>query len=119
MNFRMQKNVSRRVPVRRAQAAQDADERAYWNSRSPEERVEAVGGADDAVSYWMGSIVPWTAIDPAAHRPVAIGFDVAIDGPPAGIVGRKSQLLLFGGVASNQDASSFGSGRIPPEETKP
>ena len=43
MNFDMQKNVSRRVPMRRSQAHQDADERAYWNSRSPEERVEAVG----------------------------------------------------------------------------
>lgn len=43
MQFRMRKDVSRRVPVRRSQAEQDADDLAYWLSRSPEERVEAVG----------------------------------------------------------------------------
>jgi len=43
MEFRMRKDVGRRVSAKRSQAEQDVDERAYWLSRSPEERVEAVG----------------------------------------------------------------------------
>ncbi|MBI5240661.1 MAG: hypothetical protein HY926_09325 [Elusimicrobia bacterium] len=43
MAFRMRKDVSRRVPVRRPQAEQDAAELAYWLSRPPGERVAAVG----------------------------------------------------------------------------
>lgn len=43
MSFRLRKDVGRRVPVRRSQARQDADELAYWLSRPPEERLEAVG----------------------------------------------------------------------------
>lgn len=42
-NFRLRKDVGRRVPVKRPQAKQDADDLAYWLSRSAEERVEAVG----------------------------------------------------------------------------
>ncbi len=43
MIFRMQRDVSRRVPVERLQTEQDAEELTYWLSRLPEERVEAVG----------------------------------------------------------------------------
>ena len=43
MQFRVRKDMGRRVPVQRSQAEQDADELAYWLSRPPEERVEAVG----------------------------------------------------------------------------
>ncbi|MBI5245194.1 MAG: hypothetical protein HY922_16145 [Elusimicrobia bacterium] len=39
----MQRGVGRRVPVGRPQTEQDADDLAYWLSRPPEERVEAVG----------------------------------------------------------------------------
>jgi hypothetical protein len=42
MIFRMQRGVSRRVPVGRPQTEQDADDLAYWLSRPPDERVEAV-----------------------------------------------------------------------------
>ncbi|MFI5363180.1 MAG: hypothetical protein ACHQ49_14535 [Elusimicrobiota bacterium] len=40
--FQMRRDIGRRVPVGRSQAEQDADELAYWLSRPPEERVEAV-----------------------------------------------------------------------------
>ena len=43
MSFRLRKDVGRRVPARRPQAQQDAEELAYWLSRPAEERVEAVG----------------------------------------------------------------------------
>jgi hypothetical protein len=42
MDFRLQKNIGRRVPVRRSQEEQEAEERAYWLSLSPDDRVEAV-----------------------------------------------------------------------------
>ncbi len=43
MSFRLRKDIGRRVLAKRSQAQQDAEELAYWLSRSPEERVEAVG----------------------------------------------------------------------------
>jgi hypothetical protein len=42
MQFRVRKDIGRRVPVQRSQAEQDADDLAYWLSRPPDERVEAV-----------------------------------------------------------------------------
>ena len=72
--------------------------------------VEIDGGAIDNSSYWVGIFVPWTAVDNAAKIPDSIGFDVGVDGPPAGAVGRKSQIFLFGGFRSSTDASGFGTG---------
>lgn len=43
MEFRLRKDLSRRVPASRPQAEQDAEELAYWLSRPPAERVAAVG----------------------------------------------------------------------------
>ena len=43
MNFRIRKDIGRRVPAKQSQAQQDLDELAYWLSRPAEERVEAVG----------------------------------------------------------------------------
>ncbi len=41
MEFRLRKDLSRRVPVRRSQSEQEAEELAYWLSRPADERVEA------------------------------------------------------------------------------
>lgn len=43
MTFHLRKDLGRRVPVKRSQAQQDAEEHAYWLSRPAEERVDAVG----------------------------------------------------------------------------
>lgn len=43
MIFRLRKDIGRRVPTKRTQAQQDAEELAYWLSRSAEERADAVG----------------------------------------------------------------------------
>ena len=43
MNFRLRKDIGRRVCAKRSQAQQDTEELAYWLSRPAEERVEAVG----------------------------------------------------------------------------
>ncbi len=43
MIFHLRKDLGRRVPVKRSQARQDAEERDYWLSRPAEERVAAVG----------------------------------------------------------------------------
>ena len=83
-----------------------------FGNLEPFKGVEAVGGVIDGASYWVGLFVPWTALDPAAKTPEAIGFDVAIDGPPAGAVGRKSQIILFGGADNCRNASLFGAGRM-------
>ncbi len=96
-------------------ALSDGEKVELWsagNTPVPFKGVEAVGGAADAASYWMGIFVPWTVIDDAAKTPDALGFDVGVDGPPAGAVGRKSQMFLFGGAYSNKDASGFGAGRL-------
>ncbi|MFZ2657584.1 MAG: hypothetical protein WAX69_21800 [Victivallales bacterium] len=84
---------------------------ALWTPSSPEFKgIEIDGGVIDNLSYRVGIFVPWTAVDNAAKIPDSIGFDVGVDGPPAGVVGRKSQIFLFGGAYSNKDASGFGSG---------
>ncbi|MFA6290347.1 MAG: hypothetical protein WC637_01125 [Victivallales bacterium] len=92
-------------------AFSEKDKVELWsagNTPEPFKGVEAVGGAADASSYWVGIFVPWTAVDSAAKVPDSIGFDVGVDGPPAGAVGRKSQIFLFGGAYDNKDASGFG-----------
>ncbi|MFZ2655168.1 MAG: hypothetical protein WAX69_09620 [Victivallales bacterium] len=96
-------------------AFNDTDKVELWtagNTPVPFKGVETVGGAADAKSYWVGIFVPWTAVDSTAKTPDSIGFDVGVDGPPAGVVGRKSQIFLFGGAYSNKDASGFGAGML-------
>jgi hypothetical protein len=82
------------------------------NTQVPFKGVETVGGAADTSSYWVGIFVPWTAVDETGKIPDSIGFDVGVDGPPAGVVGRKSQMFLFGGYYSSQDASGVGAGML-------
>lgn len=43
MMFRMRKDLGKRVPVKRPQAEQDADDAAQWLRLSPDERVDVVG----------------------------------------------------------------------------
>ena len=92
------------------------DKVELWNTGSAQDAfkgVEADGGAADASSYWVGIFVPWTALDAKAKTPDSIGFDVGVDGPPAGgVAGRKSQIFLFGGANNNKDASGFGAGML-------
>ncbi len=100
------------IVVKPALTKSDKIELWFPNRPSPLKGVEVVGGVINNSSYWVGMCVPWSAIDGASKLPEAIGFDVAVNGPPAGVIGRKSQIILFGGANNCKDASGFGAGRL-------
>ncbi len=69
MTYRMNKNVSRRVPVRRPQEETDAEDLAYWLSKSPEERVEAVSVMSRHL-YFLQHGRDWPRLDKTISRRV-------------------------------------------------
>jgi len=83
-----------------------------FNTDAKFSAVECAGASLDASSYWIGVFVPWTLAGANGAKPEAIGFDAAIDGPPANAIGRKSQAIMFGGASNNRDASGFGLGKL-------
>ncbi len=70
--------------------------------------VTAVAGRTSASKYWMAIQIPWKSLGATRTTGQPFGFDLGINGPGKGGVGRKSQMMLFGTGSDNSDASGFG-----------
>jgi len=73
--------------------------------------IAVAGSSNGDKAYWIAVRVPRNQASDGNF-----GFDLGINGPPAGDFGRKNQIMLFGGSANSNNASLFGSGMI---EKKP
>jgi len=62
--------------------------------------------------YTLTYSVPWTSLGLTPGAGTLFGFDLAIDGPPAGSAGRKTQLALFGDASDAVDPSGFAVARL-------
>jgi hypothetical protein len=91
---------------------------AVWHASTasaklPNLSVEA--GRIDKQTYWILLRIPKADIANIAKTwslGRKFGFDIGVNGPYATGRGRKSQIMLFGGVNNCSNASEFGVGRI-------
>jgi len=74
--------------------------------------VQSAGGELRDGKYWVALSVP------LATPGESFGLDVGINGPPKEGLGRKSQIMLFGGASNGSDASQFGSAAVAPMSAK-
>lgn len=70
--------------------------------------VAVAGCGTGPGKYWIALRIPRDA----NFSGDAFGFDLGINGPPAGDFGRKSQIMLFGNASNSNNASLFGLGTI-------
>lgn len=70
MEFRLRKDVGRRVARRRSQREQDAEELAFWRSRPAEERIEA-GAFLTRRLYWLTHGAELPPLDKTVGRRVS------------------------------------------------
>lgn len=68
--------------------------------------VQATGGELRDGKYWIALSAPLSTPGES------FGLDIGINGPPKEGLGRKSQMMLFGGAGNGSDASQFGSAKV-------
>ncbi|CAN5480812.1 hypothetical protein BH09VER1_BH09VER1_53710 [soil metagenome] len=72
--------------------------------------VSCAGAISANGKYWLALRIPRKPGNTGETE--NFGFDIGIDGPPANTTGRKSQIMLFGTISNNTNASAFGLGTI-------
>jgi hypothetical protein len=91
-------------------ALENGGEVAIWNASSAKGELkgtEAQGGVTPR-GYWVMFHIPWESIGRQPGDTSPFGFDAAIDGATPAGGGRKSQMMLFGTGANNQNTSGYG-----------
>lgn len=91
-------------------ALNEGDEVAIWNASSAKGELTgtAAQGGPTAKGYWVMFHIPWSSIGREPGDTTPFGFDAGVDGPKPAGSGRKSQLMLFGNSANNQNAGGYG-----------
>ncbi len=85
-----------------------------WNPHGAISGATATGGKAADGDYLITYSIPLASVGLGSTATAQFGFDVAIDGPPAGGSSRKSQMALFGGASNSVDASGFGIAMLKP-----
>ncbi|MDR3708988.1 MAG: hypothetical protein P4L33_11865 [Capsulimonadaceae bacterium] len=92
-------------------AANKTDPPAVWipaGAPNGLPNATARGGVSADGDYWLTYTLPWASVGLSPKAGAPFGFDLSIDGPPAGAAARKTQMALFGSAANSVDASGFG-----------
>lgn len=88
-----------------AAAGEDAQ---IWVPKGGQPQLQVTAEKADEQDYVLNLFLSWKQVGFTPTPGRQFGFDVSVNGPPAGAATRKTQMVLFGTAANSNDASEFG-----------